>query len=581
MLYLAEVQKQKSGFMGAGKAEIKLLAFQRADQTWNPVPGDESIPAEEANNLNAGTLVLADLNSNRQVQRIQEAGRPLVSILQNFSRHLEKSKRQEEEIEQWKQSLTYQSQELNRRNMEMEARLEQLQQMESDFKQLEAQRQEIESGRERAEQLRHEIERNRRELEGAWEHLRGEQRLLLEHQNQSQHSVLDEVQTQQIQELLNSLSSGIVPTEVIWEQLNTSMSAIASGQDILSQHWQQYEQQHVTTQQQQQEVDNQTEALQNSESQWQQAQNSLEQASSQLQEQQTALSSKQESARLLSLQVRNAEELYEQIASLAEPFDPASISEIDVAALKKMPLEQLQQIVQDLQKDLQNASRFVNDQEEELKLQQQTIDELQAQLNQASENDRPNLAAQLTDERDSYQFLNETLVGQRQNLRVRKQILHQHQVVMWRRQGITPDIPEDQIDLKPILSLMEVQRQQQKAELQKLEQEIDLLSDRLKQQEMISQQIQEQEQKRQELQNLEQNLLSLRVATAECWGRVNLYHEMLQPVQDSLDQLRQNLEAIAATLEQVQQSGNYQLQSIEQLRDSLFSILPNREFVAS
>lgn len=581
MLYLAEVQKQKSGFMGAGKAEIKLLAFQRADQTWNPVPGDESIPAEEANNLNAGTLVLADLNSNRQVQRIQEAGRPLVSILQNFSRHLEKSKRQEEEIEQWKQSLTYQSQELNRRNMEMEARLEQLQEMESDFKQLEAQRQEIESGRERAEQLRQEIERNRRELEGAWEHLRGEQRLLLEHQNQSQHPVLDEVQTQQIQELLNSLSSGIAPTEVIWEQLNASMSAIASGQDILSQHWQQYEQQHATTQQQQQEVDNQAEALQNSFSQWQQVQNSLEQASSQLQEQQRALSSKQESARLLSLQVRNAEELYEQIASLAEPFDPASMNEIDVAALEKMPLEQLQQIVQDLQKDLQNASRFVNDQEEELKLQQQTIDELQAQLNQASDNDRPSLVAQLTDERDSYQFLNETLVGQRQNLRVRKEILHQHQVVMWQRQGITPDTPEDQIDLKPILSLMEVQQQQQKAELQKLEQEIEILSDRLKQQEMISQQIHDQEQKRQELQNLEQDLLSLRVATAESWGRVNLYHEMLQPVQDSLDQLRQNLEAIAGTLEQVQQSSNYQLHSIEQLRDSLFSILPSREFVAS
>ncbi len=580
MLYLAEVQKQKSGFMGAGKAEIKLLAFQRADQTWNPVPGDESIPAEEANNLNAGTLVLADLNSNRQVQRIQEAGRPLVSILQNFSRHLEKSKRQEEEIEQWKQSLTYQSQELNRRNMEMEARLEQLQEMESDFKQLEAQRHEIESGQETAEQLRQEIERNRRELEGAWEHLRGEQRLLLERQNESQHSVLDEVQTQQIQELLNSLSSGIVPTEVIWEQLNSSFAAIASGQDILSQHWQQYEQQHATTQQQQQEVDNQAEALQNSESQWQQAQNSLEQASSQLQEQQRALSSKQESARLLSLQVRNAEELYEQIASLAE-LDPASMSEIDLAALEKMPLEQLQQIVQDLQKDLQNASRFVNDQEEELKLQQQTIDELQAQLNQASDSDRPSLESQLTDERDSYQFLNETLVGQRQNLRVRKQILHQHQVVMWRQQGITPDTPEEQIDLKPILSLMEVQRQQQKAELQKLEQEIEQLSDRLKQQEMISQQIHDQEQKRQELQNLEQNLLSLRIATAESWGRVNLYHEMLQPVQDSLDQLRQKLEAIAGTLEQVQQSGNYQLQSIEQLRDSLFSILPNREFVAS
>jgi len=53
-------------------------------------------------------------------QRIQE-GRPY--RICKF-RHPEKSKRQEEEIEQWKQSPDLSSQELNRRNMEMEARLE-------------------------------------------------------------------------------------------------------------------------------------------------------------------------------------------------------------------------------------------------------------------------------------------------------------------------------------------------------------------------------------------------------------------------------------------------------------------------
>ena len=283
MLYLAEVQKQKSGFMGAGKAEIKLLAFQRPDQSWNPVQGEEAIAAEEANNLNAGTLVLADLNANRQVQRIQEAGRPLVSILQNFSRTLEKSKRQEEEIEQWKQSLTYQSQELNRRNMEMEARLEQLQQMESDFNQLEAQRQEIETGREKMAQLQQEIERNGRELEGAWEHLRGEQRRLNEQQTQLQQTPsLDAVQTQQIQELLTCLSNGVAPTEAVWEQLNFALEMVATQQGVLGEHWQQFEQQHGYAQQQQEEVDRQAETLQNSFSQWQQAQNSWEQASNQL-----------------------------------------------------------------------------------------------------------------------------------------------------------------------------------------------------------------------------------------------------------------------------------------------------------
>ncbi len=579
MLYLAEVQKQKSGFMGAGKAEIKLLAFQRADQSWNPVPGDEMIPAEEANNLSSGALVLADVNANRQVQRIQEAGRPLVSILQNFSRHIEKSKRQEEEIEQWKQSLTYQSQELNRRNMEMEARLEQMQQMENDSKHLELKRQEVDGGRETVERLQAEIERNRRELEGAWEHLRGEQRRLAEQQTELQTKVLNEVQTRQIQELLDRLSSGFAPTEAVWEQLNFSSAMVATQQGILSQHWQQFEQQRSTAQQQQEEVDHKAEALQNSLDEWQLVQNSWEQASSDLKVQASMLSSKQEYARMLSLQVRNQEELYQQIYRLREPFDNASISQkVDLEALEKMPLEQLQQIVQDLQRDLKNASHFVNEQEEELKLQQQTIDELQAKLNQANDNDRANLATELADERDSYQFLNETLVGQRQNLREREAILSQHSSMMGRRQGVISDNGQEdnKIDLKPILIQIEKQRQQQTQELQRLEQEIEQMIEYLKQEQgMLNVQADEQEVKRQELQSLEQNLRSLRAATAECWGRVNLYQEILQPGQDSLDGLQQKLEAIASNLEQEKQTGNYQLQTIDELRSSLLSVIPN------
>ena len=115
MLYLAEVQKQRGGLLsGAGKSELKLLACQRNDQNWSPVP-DEVIVADEASKLNDGALVLVELSPNRQVQRIQEAGRPLVNILQNFSRQVEKFKLKEEEIDQWKQSLNLQVQELNRR----------------------------------------------------------------------------------------------------------------------------------------------------------------------------------------------------------------------------------------------------------------------------------------------------------------------------------------------------------------------------------------------------------------------------------------------------------------------------------
>jgi chromosome segregation ATPase len=585
VLYLAEVQKQKTGFIGAAKAELKLLACQRADQSWNPVSGEEVIPAEAANNLNAGVLVLADLNANRQVQRIQEAGRPLVSLLQNFSRQLEKSKSQEEEIAGWKQSLTYQSQELSRRSMEMEARLEQLQHLEDDFKQLEAQRQEIKTGQEAVERLQTEIERNRGELQGAWEHLWGEQRRLREQQTGFQQStVLDKATARQIQELLDRLPSDVAPTAMATEQLNLCFEMVATQQGILTQHWQQFEQQRLTAQQQQEEVAYLAQALQNSNQEWQQAQNSLEQASLELQLQKSVLNSKQEYAQMLNMQLRKQKALYQPIYRLAETAEKVNISQIDLEALENMPLNQLQQLVQDLQRDLHKNFHFISDQEEELRLQQQTINELQAQLSQADEDNRINLETELAEEQDRYRMLNETLVGQHQNLRERQQFMSQHQAVLWRRQGIDPgDREEDnKIDFKPIIVQIEAQRQQQTEELQKLEQQISQMGDRIQQaQEVLDHQAHEQEMQRQELHSLEQTLLSLQATTAESWGRVNLYQEMLQPVQDCLDGLRQQLEAIASTLAQVQQSGDHQLQDIAQMRHTLLSIIPSSSLSAS
>jgi len=576
VLYLAEIQKQKGGFIGSAKAELKLLACQRADQSWNPVPKEEVIPAptEEVNKLNDGGLVLADLNPNRLVQRIQEAGRPLVGILQNFSRQLEKSKSQEEEIEQWKQSLTYQSQELNRRQMEMEARLEQLQQIQEEFERLEGQRQELDTARQQTQQLREEIERNRRELEGAWEHLLAEQRRLKEQQTEFQQvTVLDQEQARQIQELLARLSSDVAPTETVREQLNISFNLVANQQDILGQHWQQMEQQRGSAQQQQEEVDHQSQVLQNQFSEWQQAQNSLEQSSAELRVQMSALISKQEYAHVLSSQLCKYEELYQQIHRVIEtPSNSNTSQKVNVEFLKKMPTEQLQQLVQTYSNIMQKVSQFVHDQEEELRYQHKTIEELQTKLQQASEDERLKLETELAEEQDRYQMLNETLVGQRLNLREREEILKNHQAVLRQRQGNSVGNGQEQkiIDLEPILVQIKGHKQQQFEEKQKLELQISQMRDRLKQeQEMIDHQAHEQEIKRQELQSLEQNLLSRAAAVAERWGRVNLYQEMLQPVQDSLDGLRHQLEALASAWAQVQETRDYQFQTIAQMQQTL------------
>ena len=576
MLYLAEVQKQKGGLLGGGsKAELKLLACQRTDQNWSNV-SEEVIPAEDASKLNDGALVLVELNPQRQVQRIQEAGRPLVNILQNFSRQVEKFKLKEEEIDQWKESLTFQAQELNRREMEMEARAEQLQQMDDDFQRLEAEKQEVDTSKQKVERLREEFERNQNELEGAWEHLRGEQRRLQEHQAEFQQgNVLDEEQSRVLSNLLDRLRSQVASTETVREHLNFADSMVESQQATLNPHWQQLESLRTAATQQQEEIDQLEQTKCDRQIEWQQAQNALEQQTADLKINITSLTTKLECARMLQEQLQHQEDLHQQIQFLvAISGDVVFGEQVNVEALEKMPLEELQKTVQDLHEKLQIDSSFVHEQEVELKFKQDVIDELQSKLNQASHNDHINLEMELADEKDLYQMLNETLVGQRRSLLERHESFKQHQVVLHRRQGQSTNEDDQKIDLVPILRQLEAQEQQQSEELQNLEREIEEIRSQIELAEgTLNNQIQEQEEKRQELKVLEENLQSLRIATSEYWAKVNVYQETLQPIQHSLDGLRHKLQGIDESLATVQETGDYQLQTITQMRQTILSLI--------
>jgi chromosome segregation ATPase len=588
VLYLAEVQKQKSGGIlgGGGKTALKLLAIQRTDQSWSAVPGDEVVPAEEARNLNDGALVMVKLGPQKQIQgEIELAGARLARDLQNFSRLLEKAKSQEEEIEQWKQSLTYQSQELNRREMEIEARIEQMQSMEEDFERLEQQRQELESAKEETARLQEEFDRRSQELEGAWEHLRGEQRRLEE--QMAQHAPgLDESQGRVILELLEQLSGAVLPTDAVREQLNLAFEVVSTQQAELDYQWQQLEQQRTDASSRQGEVDRQGEELQRRKQELQQVQASLEQAKAELKVQQNALDIKREAAQMLSLQQRTQDELHQQLARLATTSSDVTISQkVDIEALEKMPLGELQGLVQNLQQDLEKVVRFVNDQEEELTFQRQSVEEVEAKINTASEYDRISLEAELAEEQDRYRMLDETLVGQRRNLREREEILNQHSRVLRRRQGISEangSSDNQKIDLGPILTQLELQRQQQEEDLQKLESQIEQMRQSIGQAEnMIRHQAGEQEKKLQELQSVEHNWQSSMVTVAQLWGQVNVYQETLQPRQDTLNEIRQRLEAIAEALNQIQATGDYQLQAIAQLQQTIGGLVQSPEYAAS
>ncbi|AFY49437.1 hypothetical protein Nos7524_3650 [Nostoc sp. PCC 7524] len=583
MLYLAEVQKQKGGLLGgSSKTELKLLACQRTDQNWSPV-SEDVIAAEEASKLNDGALVLVELTPNRQVQRIQEAGRPLVNILQNFSRQVEKYKLKEDEIDQWKESLTFQAQELNRREMDMEVRLEQLQNMEEEFQRLETQQQEVDTSRTQIEQLQAEIERNRQELEGAWDHLRGEQRRLEERLQEG--GVLDEEQSRKMSELLDRLSSRIAPTEQVREHLHLACELVEKQQAVLNLHWEKLEQQKAVATQQQQEVEGLVQTYSDRQNAWQQAQQTWEQQNAQLKVNTAAIACKQEYINLLKAQLQSQDELYQQIYSLAASSgDALPGQKVDLQALENMPLGELQKIVQDLVEKLEIDSTFVHDQEQELKYKQETIEELQQKINQASDQDLINLQMELADEQDLYQMLNQTLVGQRRNLLMRQKLIKQHQNVLLRRQGQTvTNLEEDNsVDFAPVILQLENQRQQQSQELQKLERELEQMRAAIElDQGMIDNQTHDLQEQQQELKKMEENLISLRRANAECWGRVNLYQEALQPIQDCLDGLRQKLQSLGESVAQIQETGDYQLQTITDIRHTIHSLISQPELLAS
>ncbi len=584
MLYLAEVQR-KSRVLGSSKAELRLLACQRSENSWSAVPGEEVIAAPDDVTYGAGVLVMVELSGTKQVQRHAEAGRQLVAILQNFSRAQERYKTQEEEIQQWKESLTYQSQELNRREMEMEARQEQLQEMEEDFARLEQQRQEIESKRQEVEALKAEFERKSQELEGAWAHLRGEMGRLDEQKAQlTQAAVLDDAKAQELQELLNRLAGAIAPTEAAREQVTTSFDLLNQQQAMLAQHYQALDEQRNAAQQAQDALDQQVQQVQALWQEWQQSKAGLDQARDELAKLRRSLELKQEQVQLLTAQLQGQDSLHRQFCQLADVSDRFTIgAKVDLSGLESMPIEELENVVRDLTNDLEKMSRFVNSQEEELTAQREEIQNLQQQIQQASEYDRLRLEAELADEQDRYRMLEETLVGQRRNLQERQAVLKQHQTVLDKRQGrATAGALEETVDIAPVLTQLETLRQDLVAQLQQAEAQVQELQAAVEQaQQSVDQQSQAQEDRWNRAMELEQQVLAQKAAVGEQWGKVNAYQEALALAQGGTGGVREKLESLGQILNQFQETSDYQLQAIAELRQTIGSLTEQRtpEFV--
>ena len=566
MLYLAEIQKQSKKFMGGMETTLKLIACQRNDRSWSVV-GNESITTEDADNFSEGALVAIDLGTNRQIQgKIEPASQTIISVLKNFSRLLEKTEEQEQEIGQWKESLAIQSEDLSQRQLEMETRLEQVEQMEEEFKHFEQQKEEIAIAKAETERIKAEFEAKSAELQGAWEQLRGQQQNLEEQLKQAK--ILDEAQAKEIEQQLEILAAVDSSTNSLQDGLHAVESSIENQQQILQPHWQSLTQSLADIQTKQQELDSIAAELSEKKQQVESLAAEIEQTQQQLNIEQKSLEIKQELTGFLNLQLESQDFMLQMLTSSESGSDLQS--KVDLEELENLPLPSLEQRVESLKRDLEKVARFVSDQEEELDWQCKAVAELEAKIAEMGEFERFTLEQELADEREAKKMLNQTLVGQRRSLKERHQVLLQHSRVLKRRQGIIDfdlEASIEAIDLTPIKQGMVEQQQK----LQHQQQELDVEIARIEQSiSDLSAKLERQKTEKSELESLinqqQSTWQELNFDIRQIQSQIDFYQQQLQPLQDGLD-------AVGSQVSHLQQSLAAQAEKPSQALDKMKSII--------
>jgi hypothetical protein len=538
VLYLAEVKKQIRGFIGGYKTELKLLACQHNDQTWSAIPGEDILTYDETNSLGEGALLLVNLSNNRQLQGNPElAGAEMVRQLQKIARLMERSKKDQEKIEEWKQSLTYQSEILNRQKMEMETRIEQIEQIEAEFEYLERKRQELET-------LKQQLNEQQRHLEEGQINFNSSPNLSPEKQ-QFIRSLAER--------LANNHHRGNSPSQI----LHSTLESVQEQQNILNSCWQSLEEQKKAVENRQFANNEMLDYLEQRARELQTSRGALETAKIQLQIQETVLSQKQELFESLNLTLQTTDSTRQMLLRLLQGEELDLDGKIDLEAPEKMPLEELESLVKNLQTDLKRWEIFVNDQEEELTLQCQTVEELEARMATIDESERANLEEELAEEQEKKGMLAATLVGQRRNLQERQAIRSQHLKILQRRQGILSPEDAQKCSFEPLLILLEDSYQNNLQESQRLAAEIKRLQEDLpKNRDTIDEQWSDLEQKTREFEEQERQWRDANLALLRLKTQVQQYETFLQPVQDQLDQIRQKLETISQWLMPMESNGS-------------------------
>lgn len=565
MLYLAEVHK-KSGFMGA-KTELKLLARQQSEQNWSPLSGEEMVPVDAANDYNAGVLVMVDLDGNNQVRKVQDATRHLVGLLKNFSRMRDKFRAQEEEIEGWKQSLIYQSQELTRREVDIESRTEELQLLESEAQKIEQQRSEFEAMRDQILQLKEETENERQQLEEGWGRLHSAQ------QDHASNTALSDEQLQRLEGLMQRLESNLPNSDSFRQPIQSLRSASDEQQSLVQQLWTQLDEAKAQAQQGQAGLDLKVSELEQGWQKWHQAQETYQQLLVKAKGIEESLHQKKAQKDGIVQQIQMQQTVATNLQCLKEGVSGGI--QIDINALRQLPIAELESTVDGLRKELAKLSSFVSDQEEELTLQQETIDELRTKIESASEYDRLSLASDLDDEEQNYKLLANTLQGQRQRLAERNSILKLHQSILNERKGLASEDGNNlEKQLAPLLEQVTAQKQRLEQELAQLTQAVSELENSLPQtQEQVASTATSLANTRSALVEQAKAVDEQRTAVNKLWGKVESLQTVLEPLQSHVQKQQNELSHLWDNVwSPLEHSTVEQRSATDALKQTLFSL---------
>jgi chromosome segregation ATPase len=214
---------------------------------------------------------------------------------------------------------------------------------------------------------------------------------------------------------------------------------------------------------------------------------------------------------------------------------------------------------------------FVNEQEEELTLRSQSVRELQERISQADALERLTLESELTDEQESAKLLDETLQGQRVTLRKKRNVFSQHLKVLRRRQGLVTDeenTPE--IDIGPVITQLDKQKDNLLEEKQKLDEEIEQIQRGLENLDnAVNHYISTQETRDQERQAVEIKWQQTKLELAQIEWRIEFCQSNLQPIQDCLDAIRQKLQNLQESVSRVGQNRERRNQLLSEMEQML------------